>query len=402
MISVRDLTRRFGSVRALDAISFEIEKGEVVGFLGPNGAGKTTTLRILAGYLPATSGVATVAGFDVLLQSMEVRKRIGYLPESVPLYLEHRVEEMMLFQSRLHRMSRKEAKRRIPEVLDRVGILDRRRQLVGHLSRGLRQRAGLAVALLPGPEVLILDEPTSGLDPLQRLEVRKLVSELAAEHTVLLSSHILPEVEAVCPRVIVIHKGAIAADGSPDELGHKLGGSSAVRLEAVIMGDGAVEEATRLLGALPGANEVRALGRLGIHEQFEIACDDDLREDVGALAAHKGWALRELSWQRPTLEQLFARIALELDETPVATANSTAAPETPKSPDAPAVTSGLELSDSPEVRSSSMKVLSPFENSGPRAPKAESKQVYNLNPFDQGANRDLTKPKSVDSDEGEA
>ena len=380
MITVRELTRRFGSLVALDSISFEIDKGEVVGFLGPNGAGKTTTMRILAGYLPATSGVATVAGFDVLLQSMEVRKRIGYLPESVPLYLEHRVEEMMLFQARLHRMPRKEAQRRIPEVLERVGILDRKRQLVGHLSRGLKQRAGLAVALLPGPEVLILDEPTSGLDPLQRLEVRKLISELAEEHTVLLSSHILPEIEAVCPRVIIVHKGKIAADGPPEQLERELAGSSCVRLEAVIMGEGAADDAARLLKALPGATDVRALGRLGIHEQFEVVCDEDLREEVGALAAHKGWALRELSFQRPNLEQLFARIALDLGEAPV------------KREPTPAKTT-------PEP--ASMNLLSPFESAAPKAAPEKPKQVYNLNPFDMGAGRDLGKPKSTDTTEDE-
>lgn len=385
VITVRDLTRRFGSVHALDSISFEIDKGEVVGFLGPNGAGKTTTMRILAGYLPATSGVAAVAGFDVLLQSMEVRKRIGYLPESVPLYLEHRVEEMMLFQARLHRMPRKEAKRRIPEVLDRVGILDRSRQMVGHLSRGLRQRAGLAVALLPNPEVLILDEPTSGLDPMQRIAVRELIGELAEEHTVLLSSHILPEIEAVCPRVIIINKGKIAADGSPEQLVQELGGGSCVRMEAVVMGEGAADEAARLLKALPGASEVRALGRLGIHEQFEIVCDEDLREDVGALAAHKGWALRELSFQRPKLEELFARIALDLDEAPIKRAAAPAQEMVPATIEKPAT----------------VNMLSPFENAPPKAATEKPKQVYNLNPFDQGASRDLTKPKSVDSNDEE-
>ncbi len=367
----------------MDSISFEVEKGEVVGFLGPNGAGKTTTLRILAGYLPATSGIAKVAGFDVLLQSMEVRQRIGYLAETVPLYAEHRVEEMMLFQARLHGMSRKDARQRIPEVLERVGILDRRRQLIGHLSRGLRQRAGLAVALLPGPEVLILDEPTSGLDPLQRLEVRKLIRELAAEHTVILSSHILPEIEAVCPRVIILNKGVIAADGSRDQLVSELAGSSAVRIEAFV---GDVEEATRLLRALPGAEEVRALGRLGIHEQFEVVCSEDLREDVGALAAHKGWALRELSWQRPTLEQLFARIALELGDAPVPARSAQSAP----------------TAAAPTSAAASMNLLSPFESAPAKpAPSAAPKQVYNLNPFDQGGKRDLAKPKSVDSEEEE-
>lgn len=376
MISVRDLTRRFGALRAVDSISFEIEKGEVVGFLGPNGAGKTTTLRILSGYLPATSGVAKVAGFDVLLQSMEVRKRIGYLAESVPLYREHRVEEMMMFQARLHRMSRKEAQRRIPEVLERVGILDRKRQLVGHLSRGLRQRAGLAVALLPGPEVLILDEPTSGLDPLQRLEVRRLISELAEEHTVILSSHILQEIEAVCPRVIIIHEGKIAADGPQERLRRDLAGASRVRIEAFV-GPGK-DDAVRLLGELPGAKEVIELGKLGIHEQFEVVCDEDLREDVGALAAHKGWALRELSWQSPSLEELFARIALGYEG------------------DAPAPAPSVNEEATPVEAPASMPMLSPFEAKAPAAPAAEKKEIYSLNPFDQGANRDLGKPKKVD------
>ena len=397
VIQVRELTRRFAKLVAVDRLTFEIEKGEVVGFLGPNGAGKTTTLRILAGYLPATSGAASVAGFDVLRQSMEVRKRIGYLPEAVPLYHEHRVEEMMLFQSRLHGMSRKEAKARIPEVLDRVGILDRRRQLIGHLSRGLRQRAGLAVALLPNPEVLILDEPTSGLDPLQRLEVRKLIQQLAAEHTVILSSHILPEVEAVCPRVVIIHRGKIAADGTPEKLVRELGGEAHVRLEAVVGPDAA--EAKRLLETLPGVRAVTAHGRLGIHEQFDVASEEDLREDVGALAAQKGWALRELSWKRPALEELFARIALDLtdgEELPAAERS-----ESVPAQDAPVqvATPGLELSSAPaeEEPVAKMNVLSPFEN--PPGREKPSKEVYNLNPFDKGASRDLSKPKSIEDGE---
>jgi len=179
VITVQNLTRRFGGLTAVDDLSFTVEKGEVVGFLGPNGAGKSTTMRILTGFLPATSGAAEVAGFDVLRQSMEVRRRIGYLPEGVPLYGEHRVREMLDFQGRLHGLSKAERKARIPGVLERVGVLDRSEQLVGTLSRGLRQRVGLAVALLPDPEVLILDEPTSGLDPLQRVEIRELLKGLA-------------------------------------------------------------------------------------------------------------------------------------------------------------------------------------------------------------------------------
>jgi len=367
LIHVEHLTRRFGALNAVEDLSFHLERGEVVGFLGPNGAGKTTVMRILTGYLPASSGRAEIAGLDVLRESLAVRRRIGYLPEAVPLYREHRVSEMLVFQARLHGMTRREWKARIPEVLERVGLADRERSLIGQLSRGQRQRIGLAVALLPQPEVLILDEPTSGLDPLQRLEVRRLLSELAREHTVLLSSHILPEIEAVAPRVIILDRGRMAADGTPAELVRKLGGGSAVRLEAAVGGD--VEGALRVLRSVRGVTGVRDLGRLGVHQVFELDCEEDLREDVGAIAAFKGWALRELSWRRPTLEELFARIALGFEG-----ATARAAPPAATAAPAPSPTNvTLELA--------------------PRAPKV----VYNLNPFDGGARRDLSKPKAVDA-----
>jgi gliding motility-associated transport system ATP-binding protein len=370
VISVAHLTRTFGALRALDDVSFEVVKGEVVGILGPNGAGKTTLLRILAGYLPATSGAAHVAGFDVLRQSLDVRKRIGYLPESVPLYREHRVIEMLDFQARLHDIPRADRKRRIAAALESVGLADRARDLVGNLSRGLRQRAGIAVALLPEPEVLILDEPTSGLDPLQRIEVRALVRGLADKHTVLLSSHILPEIEAVCPRVIILHEGRIAADGTPDALVKTLAHVAHVRLEAVVGAD--AERAIALLRAVPGVKDVRDQGRLGIHRQFDVLCDDDLREDVGALAATRGWALRELSWRRPTLEQIFARIAA-----PYSTPRSSVVPDANTESTATLVT----LDIAPVAR--------------PAPPPQKS--VYNLNPFDMGATRDLGKPKPTDA-----
>jgi ABC-2 type transport system ATP-binding protein len=420
VITVRGLTRRFGPVTAIEGLDFQLEKGEVVGFLGPNGAGKSTTLRILAGYLPASEGVAVVAGFDVLRQSMEVRKRIGYLPESVPLYAELRVEEMLEFQGRLHALSRAERRRRIPLVLERAGIADRSRAIIGRLSRGQRQRVGIAVALLPDPEVLILDEPTSGLDPLQRLEIRKLLTELAKEHTVLLSSHILPEIEAVCPRVIILSHGRIAADGSKDELLQRLGGGSFVRVEAVVGPD--VATAVRLLGALAGAGPVRDRGRLGIHHVFEVPCVEDLREDVGALAAAKRWALRELSWRKPSLEQLFARIALDLPlEAAEAELGDSAAPAS----NAPVgielgagfgSSSGAQHGGSSSAASSAAanagapppaqayRPLNPFEAAPTAAPTAAQtpgpitapRVVYNLNPFDEGAGRDLSRPKAVD------
>ena len=361
MISVSNLVRRFGSLTAVDDITFSLERGEVVGFLGPNGAGKSTTMKMLTGFLPATRGRIEVAGFDVLEQSLKVRERIGYLPETVPLYREHRVQEMLDFQGRLHGLARVERRRRAGEVLAQVGLLDRARSIIGKLSKGQRQRIGLAVALLPDPEVLILDEPTSGLDPLQRIELRTLIRELAADRTVLLSSHILPEVEAVCPRVIVLHRGRIVADGTSEDLVSTLGGESHVSLEAVVP-DAA--EALRLLGSLPGVERVEDGGRVGIHQVFRVLGPGDLREDVGALAAQRGWALRELSWHRPTLEQLFARIALDLQPPgdPVATAAApTAEPAATSSPRA-----ALELplssgpGGSPPVRGTHAPTLNPF------------------------------------------
>jgi len=389
VISVSHLTRTFGSLRALDDVSFEVSKGEVVGFLGPNGAGKTTAMRILTGYLPASSGSVRVAGFDVLTQSIEVRRRIGYLPESVPLYREHRVVEMLEFQARLHAIPRKERASRIEGALEQVGLTDRQRDLVGNLSRGLRQRAGLAVALLPRPEVLILDEPTSGLDPMQRLEVRGLIQGLSAQHTVLLSSHILPEIEAVCRRVIIVDKGRIRADGTPDELVTRLAGASHVRVEAMVGHD--VEAALRILRSIRGVSAVNDRGRLGIHHQFELTCDEDLREDVGAIAAARGWALRELSWRRPTLEQIFARIASGASDEDVkpSAANPRSVGVTPM----PSLDAPVQISIGGTVPVGGPKSApSTAVGAGP----APARVVYNLNPFDRGASRSLSTPKAVE------
>jgi ABC-2 type transport system ATP-binding protein len=314
MIEVQHLTRRFGAFVALDDVSFRLERGEVVGFLGPNGAGKTTTMRILTGFLPPSAGTVEVGGFDVLRASLAVRERIGYLPESVPLYREHRVQEMLWFQGRLRGMSRAESRRRAGTVLERVGLADRARSLIGRLSKGMRQRVGLAVALLPDPEVLVLDEPTSGLDPLQRIEVRGLIQELSRERTVLLSSHILPEIEATCPRVIILHRGRIAADGTQAELVERLGGDRFVRVE--LRAEEGPERVRAGLAAVPGVLGVEERGRDGAFARFDVRGDEGLCAALGALAHERAWVLRELSWQRPTLETLFARIALELDPLP--------------------------------------------------------------------------------------
>jgi ABC-2 type transport system ATP-binding protein len=385
VIQVEHLTRRFGELTALDDVSFQVRQGEVVGILGVNGAGKSTAMRILTGYLPATSGAALVAGFDVLRQSLEVRKRIGYLPESVPLYREHRVREMLEFQARLHRVPRRERRARIDAVLQRVGLGDRKRQLIGTLSRGLRQRVGLAVALLPEPEVLILDEPTSGLDPLQRIEVRTLVRELAEKHTVLLSSHILPEIEAVCPRVIILHKGRVAADGQRSELVRGRAGDH-VHVEAVVGAD--VEAAARLLRTLPGVTDVALGARLGIHQAFEVFGNGDLREDVGALAASRGWALRELSRREPTLEELFARIAL--GEGDVSAWSAKGPPPAAPAPAGP-TSERVELTLPPPR---ALDAAGAHEAAPP-----PRKAAYNLNPFEK-SNRPPPRTPSADSSAG--
>jgi ABC-2 type transport system ATP-binding protein len=282
-------------------------------------------------------------------------------------------------------MDQTDARMRIGEVLERVGVTDRARQQVGRLSRGLRQRVGLAVALLPEPDVLILDEPTSGLDPIQRIEVRKLIRELAAEHTVVVSSHILAEIEMICPRVVVMSQGRVVADGTGDELVTSFAGSGHVALEAVVPDPA---EAERLLAALPGVTRVEVGERVGIHTGFRIEGEGDLREDVGALAMTKGWALRELSWQQPSLEDLFAKLVM--GEGGVAALTSKTAPSTaPAAPSAPGPPAAPQL----EV---ALPVSAPEPSPAPAADAGPPKMIYSLNPFDRGAERDLGKPVSAD------
>jgi len=377
LILVEHLTRRFGSTTAVDDISFRVERGDVCGFLGPNGAGKTTTMRMLTGFLPATSGRIEICGLDVLRRSLDARRRIGYLPESVPFYREHRVEELCWLQARLHRLPRKTARARTDEVLERVQIAERRRSLFGKLSKGLRQRVGLALALLHDPEVLILDEPTSGLDPLQRVGVRDLIRELAEDRTVLISSHILPEIEAVCPRVVILNEGRIAASGTPDELVREHARASHVRVEVACGPD--VDACVRTLGAIDGVAAVEDDGWLGVHRVLRLLTHDDLREDVGAICAAKAWALRELSWQRPTLEAIFTRIALGLDEEP----RAERPPAHPASPDE---------APSPEEPGGPGDGLLPLAGATTPAPDADAKASGpTLNPFDPPAGQ--AKPK---------
>jgi ABC-2 type transport system ATP-binding protein len=317
MIDVKNITRRFGALTAVNDLTFQVGRGEVVGFLGLNGAGKSTTMRMLTGYLPATSGSIQIAGHDVLTESLQVRRSIGYLAEGVPLYREHRVSEMLAFQGRLFGMKRADFRRRSAEVLDRVGLSDRSRSLVGKLSKGMRQRVGIAVALLHEPDVLILDEPTSGLDPLQRVGVRKLISELAEEHTVMISSHILPEIEAVAGRLILLHQGAKVADGTKSELLAKLGGSHLkVLVAASSVHPRQLKEA--LKRALSSSDQKRE-GAVFVREagdsiEATVRVDKNPAAAVGLLASAHDWILRELSWHEPNLEQLFGRLATGVAE----------------------------------------------------------------------------------------
>ncbi len=308
MIEVRNLTKVYGTFKAIDNVSFTVQAGEIVGFLGPNGAGKSTTLRILTCYQPATSGSASVAGFDVFSQSLEVRRRIGYLPEGNPLYPEMRVREYLNFRGKLRGMSRDERAGAIRNVAERCWLGDFIDRPIGQLSKGMRQRVGLADALLHDPQVVVLDEPTIGLDPNQIRETRKLITELARRHTIILSSHILPEVEAVCQRMIIIAGGRIRASGSIAQVRDRITGAS--RLLAEIKGSrGDVENAVR---QIPGVKGVEAVASEGWCRLRVVSAEgQDVREQIAAAAARNGWPLRELRLEVGSLEEFFTQITAE-------------------------------------------------------------------------------------------
>ncbi|MBU0678822.1 MAG: ATP-binding cassette domain-containing protein [Verrucomicrobia bacterium] len=305
MIAVRNLTKRFPGTVAVNDVSFDVGRGEIVGFLGPNGAGKTTTMRILAGYLPASGGQVTVAGRDVFRDSLEVRRRIGYLPENVPLYAEMRVQEYLRFRANLKGVPVKTVRRRVNEVMEMCGLLSVRTRIIGQLSKGYRQRVGLADALVHDPELLILDEPTIGLDPNQIRQVRELIGELAEKHTILLSTHILSEVEVTCRRVLIIESGRIVAADSPDNLRKLMKGGQ--QLVADIRGP--KSEVFQKLSALPHVQEVT----LSEHGEWllcrlECAREMDLRSNVFELVVRNGWGLRELHIEHKTLEEAFVAL----------------------------------------------------------------------------------------------
>ena len=306
MIEVKNLTKRYGSNLALNHIGFTLEEGTILGFLGPNGAGKSTTMNIITGYLSPTEGSVTVGGFDTLENPMEAKKRIGYLPEIPPLYNDMTVREYLSFMYELKKVKLPK-KEHIAEICALVKIDDMMNRLIANLSKGYKQRVGIAQALLGNPPVLILDEPTVGLDPKQIIEIRNLIKSLGQKHTVILSSHILPEVQAVCDRIIVVNRGTIVADGAPDSLAHDL--SRENRL--LVRMEGAESAVHTALQAIPGVEHVTGLGEKepGVYEfSVEGAEQTDLRRPVFDAAAQNGWPILGMKSSDLTLEEVFLRL----------------------------------------------------------------------------------------------
>lgn len=308
MIDVQNITKRYGDRTAIERVSFAVTKGEVLAFLGPNGAGKTTTMRILTCYMPASSGTAAVAGYDIFEQPQEVKKRIGYLPESPPLYSEMTVKEYLGFIARIKGISRKSRAQALARVLESCALTEVRNRLIGNLSRGYRQRVGLAQALIHNPEVLILDEPTNGLDPKQIIEMRQVIRQLSGQHTVILSTHILSEATAVCQRVIIIHEGRIVAVDTPESLSAQLRHSEKIRM----MFKTPQPETADVLRATPGVLSV-------LHEPasdgqvFTVECElgRDLRAELASQAVRRGWGLLELRAVVLSLEDVFLKLTQE-------------------------------------------------------------------------------------------
>jgi len=305
-IEVRNLVKDFGPRRAVDRVSFEVEKGEIVGFLGPNGAGKTTTLRILTGFMPATGGEARVAGFDIFTESMDVRRRIGYLPENVPLYPEMRAVDYLWFRAGLKEVPFRERARRIQKALESVRITDVADRVIGHLSKGYRQRVGLADVLTHDPEILILDEPTVGLDPNQVREVRDLIKELGRDRTVLFSTHIIPWVEEVCQRAIVIARGRVVAEGTVEDLQSRLKDSVLLTVRS----RSTYEETSAIIRSFPGVRAVENLSMDGLHGALlRVLADAPAVEPLKALLAERlGGNLGEVESGRPRLEDFFHEV----------------------------------------------------------------------------------------------
>jgi ABC-2 type transport system ATP-binding protein len=306
VIKVENLTKKYAGFTAINNITFEVGKGEIVGFLGPNGAGKSTTMRILSSFMPATSGRASVAGYDVFEKSLEARTHLGYMPENVPLYTDMRVTEYLVYRAQLKGVTGRRLKERVGDVKELCGLKEVENRIIQTLSKGYRQRVGLADALVHEPDLLILDEPTIGLDPNQIRSVRELIKNLGRHHTILLSTHILPEVEATCSRVIIINRGRIEASDTPDNLRRQLRGAGGIRLEANTGNEDGVAE----LQKIAGVKDVSIQEEEGEWKRFLVRADAnaDLREEVFRLAADRHWRVRELSQRGATLEDVFVEM----------------------------------------------------------------------------------------------
>jgi len=313
MIEVDHLSKYYGPVTAIRDLSFSVEKGEILGFLGPNGAGKTTTMRILTGFMPASSGHAVVAGYDVFAQALEVRQRVGYLPENVPLYREMTVSSYLHFVAEAKGITRRERTRKVGAVMELCGVHEMERRLIGNLSKGYRQRVGLAQALLNDPPVLILDEPTVGLDPRQIIDIRQTIKNLRHNHTVILSTHILPEVSMTCDRVVIINGGQVVAIDTPDNLTERTQPYRSIHLEV----QGPEEAVLAHLQGLPG---VLAVAKDGANPSgaavytLSTTKERDMRADVAQAIVQQGWQLLELRAVRLSLEDVFVQLVTEEGE----------------------------------------------------------------------------------------
>ena len=306
MINVQNLTKRFSGRTAVDGISFQVQQGEIVGFLGPNGAGKSTTMRMLTGYLPPTSGSASISGHDVFNDSLKARREIGYMPENVPLYEDMRVGEYLSFRAALKGVRFRDVRSSVDRAMEYTGLAEVKKKMIGTLSKGFRQRVGLADALVHKPRLLILDEPTNGLDPNQIRQVRSLISQLAGEHTILLSTHILSEVQMNCRRVIIINKGQIRADNTPDILAENLQSSGTVTVEL----QAAPAQAEEKLTALEGVRRLAATDAGGGWHRYELRVEPggEVRMVIAELARAQNWPLRELTQHTATLEDVFVEL----------------------------------------------------------------------------------------------
>jgi len=305
MIKVENLTKRYAGQTAIKDLNFEVGKGEIMGFLGPNGAGKTTTMRILASFMPPTAGRASIAGFDVFEQSLQARAHLGYMPEHVPLYNDMRVTEYLDYRAALKGVPYRRITERVGDVKELCGLKEVEKKLIGALSKGYRQRVGLADALLHEPDLLILDEPTIGLDPNQIRQVRELIKNLGKQHTILLSTHILPEVEMTCSRVIIIHKGRIEACDTPENLLGRIRQAGGVVVEAKVGNDKGADELKKISGVRDVTTEVDDDWKIF---SLRVESGTDVREEIFRLATARRWAVRELSQRRATLEDVFFEI----------------------------------------------------------------------------------------------